>query len=154
MAKNIDWISVEGAYRAGVMPLREIGSAFGVSEAAVRKKAKQNNWPRSPNLVAGVDLHTKEGFIYLLSITDTAGCKFYKIGMAKILNQRLDNIQGCLPFELDVECAYFTYNRWAEELFIHKKFSKKKVRGEWFFLDDEDVKFIASRSLVSGQKNG
>ena len=48
MAKNIDWISIEGAFRAGVMPLREIGSAFGVSEAAIRKKAKQNNWLRDP----------------------------------------------------------------------------------------------------------
>ena len=48
MAKNIDWISVEGAFRAGVMPLREIGSMFGVSEAAIRKKAKQHNWLRDP----------------------------------------------------------------------------------------------------------
>ena len=48
MARNIDWLSIEGAYRAGIMPLREIGEAYSVSEAAIRKKAKQNDWLRDP----------------------------------------------------------------------------------------------------------
>lgn len=48
MARNIDWLTIEGAYRAGVMPLREIGAAYGVSEAAIRKKAKQCDWLRDP----------------------------------------------------------------------------------------------------------
>lgn len=48
MARNIDWLSIEGAYRAGVMPLREIGDTYGVSEAAIRKKAKLNDWLRDP----------------------------------------------------------------------------------------------------------
>ena len=48
MARNIDWLSIEGAYRAGIMPLRDIGEAYSVSEAAIRKKAKQNDWLRDP----------------------------------------------------------------------------------------------------------
>ena len=48
MARNIDWLAIEGAYRAGIMPLREIGAAYGVSEAAIRKKAKQSDWLRDP----------------------------------------------------------------------------------------------------------
>lgn len=48
MARNIDWLAIEGAYRAGILPLREIGDLYGVSEAAIRKKAKQNDWLRDP----------------------------------------------------------------------------------------------------------
>lgn len=46
--KNTDWIAVEGAYRAGVDSLRTIGSKYGVSEAMIRKKARQQGWSRDP----------------------------------------------------------------------------------------------------------
>lgn len=48
MASDKDWLAIEGAYRAGIMPLREIGAAYSVSEAMIRKKAKQSGWLRDP----------------------------------------------------------------------------------------------------------
>ena len=35
-----DWEAIETAYRAGVMSLREIASLHGISEGAIRKRAK------------------------------------------------------------------------------------------------------------------
>ena len=46
--KNVDWIAIEGAYRAGVDSLRTIAGAHGLSEAAIRKAAKKNGWSRDP----------------------------------------------------------------------------------------------------------
>lgn len=41
-----DWEAIESAYRAGVMSLRDIGAQYGVSEGAIRKKAKKLDWVR------------------------------------------------------------------------------------------------------------
>lgn len=45
MAKP-DWEAIETAYRAGVMSLRDIGALYGVTEGAIRKKAKKLEWVR------------------------------------------------------------------------------------------------------------
>lgn len=41
-----DWEAIETAYRAGVMSLREIASQHGISEGAIRKRAKRDDWSR------------------------------------------------------------------------------------------------------------
>jgi chaperonin cofactor prefoldin len=43
--KATDWEGVELAYRAGLLPLRDIGERFGISEGAIRKKAKNAEPP-------------------------------------------------------------------------------------------------------------
>jgi hypothetical protein len=45
MAKP-DWEAIESAYRAGALSLREIGAQYGVTEGAIRKKAKKLEWVR------------------------------------------------------------------------------------------------------------
>jgi hypothetical protein len=49
--RTIDWQACEREYRSGVMSLREMGSAYGVTESAIRKRAKRDEWTR--------DLHAK-----------------------------------------------------------------------------------------------
>lgn len=44
-----DWVAIEGEYRAGVQSVRAIADAHGISEAAIRKKAKQKGWMRDPS---------------------------------------------------------------------------------------------------------
>lgn len=39
-----DWEAIESAYRAGVLSLRDIGAQYGVTEGAIRKKAKKLEW--------------------------------------------------------------------------------------------------------------
>ena len=44
-----DWEAIESAYRARVMSLREIASQHGISEGAIRKRAKRDDWSRDLN---------------------------------------------------------------------------------------------------------
>ncbi|EAX5270549.1 hypothetical protein EWE08_22975 [Salmonella enterica subsp. enterica serovar Typhimurium] len=44
-----DWEAIETVYRAGVMSLREIASHHGISEGAIRKRAKRDDWSRDLN---------------------------------------------------------------------------------------------------------
>lgn len=44
--KSIDWERIEYDYRAGILSVREISEARGVSHTAVNKKAKQLGWER------------------------------------------------------------------------------------------------------------
>lgn len=46
MAKP-DWEAIESAYRAGVLSLRDIGDKCGVTEGAIRKRAKKFDWVRN-----------------------------------------------------------------------------------------------------------
>ncbi|HDT1533816.1 TPA: hypothetical protein QHT16_003852 [Klebsiella pneumoniae subsp. pneumoniae] len=41
-----DWEAIESAYRAGVLSLRDIGDKYGVTEGAIRKRAKKFDWIR------------------------------------------------------------------------------------------------------------
>lgn len=41
-----DWEAIESAYRAGVLSIREIASKNGITDGAIRKRAKKENWSR------------------------------------------------------------------------------------------------------------
>lgn len=42
-----DWEAIESAYRAGILSLRDIGDKYGVTEGAIRKRAKKFDWVRN-----------------------------------------------------------------------------------------------------------
>lgn len=44
--KPTDWERIEQLYRAGVLSVREIGAACGVSHTAINKRAKAGGWDR------------------------------------------------------------------------------------------------------------
>ena len=44
--KTPDWAQIEAAYRAGVNTLRQIASENGITEGAIRKRAKKEDWER------------------------------------------------------------------------------------------------------------
>lgn len=48
ISKNVDWVSIEGEYRAGVKPVTGIATAHGISHTAINKRAKANGWARDP----------------------------------------------------------------------------------------------------------
>jgi hypothetical protein len=41
-----DWERIEAQYRTGVASLREIAQLHGITEGAIRKRAKRDEWPR------------------------------------------------------------------------------------------------------------
>lgn len=42
----IDWEAIEREYRAGIRSLRDIADQFGVTEGAIRKRARRDGWER------------------------------------------------------------------------------------------------------------
>ena len=45
--KQVDWEKVEMEYRAGQLSVRAIAHEYGITEGAVRKRAKRDNWERN-----------------------------------------------------------------------------------------------------------
>lgn len=46
MAKNVDWLAIEGRYRVGASSVNAIAKEFGVTEGAIRSRAKKLGWSR------------------------------------------------------------------------------------------------------------
>ncbi len=44
----IDWLAIEGAYRAGQKSVRSIAEEHGIPETSLRRKAKKEGWTRDP----------------------------------------------------------------------------------------------------------
>lgn len=47
-ARTIDWISIEGEYRANARPVKDIARRYQVSDTAILKRAKKYGWARDP----------------------------------------------------------------------------------------------------------
>ena len=77
------------------------------------------------------------GFIYLVHCEG-----FYKIGIATNLRKRVSNIQTSNPFKVTLVAYTKTENVFADELELHELFKDKRVRGEWFKLNDDDLFYL------------
>lgn len=68
----------------------------------------------------------------------------YKIGKAKNLKKRLTTLQCGNATKLQ-EIALYTSNSGSKlERLLHEYFSAKRVRGEWFNLDNNDLNLLLS----------
>ncbi|MDU4249019.1 hypothetical protein [Pseudomonas sp.] len=59
--KTTDWEAIERAYRAGSLSMRAIAEANGISDGAIRKRAKKEGWLR--DLTDQVKTATKEKLV-------------------------------------------------------------------------------------------
>lgn len=66
VTKKVDWEAVEIDYRVGIMTLRAIGEAHGISHVAVQKRAKAEGWTR--NLSAKIKAKA-EGLVTKAAVT-------------------------------------------------------------------------------------
>lgn len=153
---HADWEAIERDYRAGVLSLREIAIPNGITEGAIRKRAKRDGWERASVVRApqGVKAFLtpsaekpRAGFIYVIYL-DAPGERFYKIGMSSNFNARFDAHRCASPFDIAVACAYFVGDMRSEESYLHRRFSGNRVRGEWFKLTRADVDSIAARGVL------
>lgn len=44
--KDVDWVAIEREFRTGLKSNRAIGTAYGVSDMAIRKRAKRDEWTK------------------------------------------------------------------------------------------------------------
>lgn len=49
--RTIDWVSIHSDYRTKAMGFRELSRWYGVSDAAIRKRAKKEGWTVDPEVV-------------------------------------------------------------------------------------------------------
>jgi len=87
-----------------------------------------------------VERTPKNGFVYLLK-TPLDGTLF-KIGKASNPYNRLKTFNVKLPFPIQYECLIQTTDMSLLERELHTKFASKRLDGEWFRLDQEDVEYI------------
>lgn len=68
--------------------------------------------------------------------------KFYKIGRATDLNNRMETLRTGCPLEIIPVGFYSVQNAVQLELFLHYKLQKYQVRNEWFDLPANILKTI------------
>lgn len=82
----------------------------------------------------------KYGYVYLIKSPKN----YYKIGRTKNPKDRRRTFSVKLPFEVEFLCLIQTNDMYALERTLHKHFKSKRVNGEWFKLDLEDLNKIKS----------
>lgn len=152
--KAVDWAAIESEYRAGITPLRKIGSTHGVSDVAILKRARKEGWPRTKRKAVPVpsadEVAAEAAFIYVLEIA-AGGNLFHKIGRASHPLSRAQEHQVSLPFKAVIVLCYLDASVIEEERLLHERFAAKRVRGEWFKLEPDDLRWIAERSYLAGR---
>ena len=94
---------------------------------------------KSQKRKAGKKQRTRSGFVYVLR-----GAGYYKIGLSKNVDRRMEQIEPKLPFETELLCTIATDDMHRLESELHKRFADKRASGEWFQLTENDVEYIKS----------
>lgn len=84
--------------------------------------------------VAVAEIDTS-GWVYVLD--DLQG--HYKIGKGKDLNRRVKQLRIQLPYPVALHYAFQTPNCHADEKTLHEQFKDKRLNGEWFGLELDDL---------------
>ncbi len=93
-------------------------------------------------------LKDDEHYIYLMFNNQN---KYYKIGRSKIPEYRERTLQAQEP-DISIMAKWIVNKPLEKEL--HKKFIDKRLRGEWFDLDEEDLAEISKIMKKFPQFNG
>lgn len=160
--KHYDWIGNDEAYKSIVWEIsdnnphgiktrkRMMLEALTINNGVVRDAAQQAgigfkthyDWMRIDKDYRSKSLQRKKtnGYVYLIHCKETT---FYKIGISKnSYGARLSQIQSCCPFELEMVHVIHSVNYLNLEKELHYKFKDKRVRGEWFDLDQASLNTV------------
>lgn len=85
------------------------------------------------------------GFVYLIQQVNG---QHYKIGKSITPDKRMSLFEVKLPFPIERICTIETDDMSGLERELHETFANKRVDGEWFALDTEDVEYIKSLAGV------
>lgn len=116
-----------------------------LSRERIEKEVEEQKYPCNYKEDKSID-----GYVYLVKLD-----KHYKIGIAQCPEQRLREFT-LLPYKLeDIKIAKVKDNQQVEKD-LHEKYKDKRVRGEWFKLNDIEVKeivdYLTSIEII-GSKN-
>lgn len=88
---------------------------------------------------------TKSGYVYVLQMD---GHPYYKIGRTVNISRRFGQISPQMPGRLIVVMAHRVDDAWRTESFLHDDFHWKRMNGEWFRLNEEDLREIRAHLLA------
>ncbi len=80
----------------------------------------------------------RSGYVYLV-LADTGE---YKIGYSSDVEKRIKVFSTQPPFDYTLTHTFPVDDMYGAEAILHTRFSQKRIKGEWFSLNDEDVKTI------------
>lgn len=138
------WDKAKALFEQG-LSLSQIEDETEINKTSISKKAKQEEWQKGVLLKNGNikpkfnNQEQQDGFLYVVSFIDTSSKVFYKIGIAKDHRSRLATHQTSIPFHLKIELICYVENMRDNEKELHELFKEKRIRGEWFSLDKEDI---------------
>lgn len=82
---------------------------------------------------------TKDGYVYIIKKNDE---NIVKIGMSKNYSERTKQISTKLPFEVETVKVFKTKDMYSLEKKLHDFYKEKRLNGEWFELNNEDLEYI------------
>ena len=85
---------------------------------------------------------TTAGYVYVLK---QVGGTHYKIGHTSNPDKRKHTFDVKLPFAVEFDILLKTDDRYTLEAQLHAHFAAKRVQGEWFALDDNDLAYIKAQ---------
>ncbi|WP_052520314.1 GIY-YIG nuclease family protein [Aneurinibacillus migulanus] len=88
--------------------------------------------------------NNKAKFVYLI-VEQLYGA--IKIGSTKKLDQRIMQFGVKLPFDIKIIHILYSENGGDTEKLLHMHFKKKRLNGEWFSLNQEDISNIKNLKL-------
>ena len=87
-------------------------------------------------------------FVYLIKSSG-----FYKIGVAGDVESRMAQLSTGNPFDLELVFCYEFENANVVEASLHQRFSKQRIRGEWFDIGvSGETDFHKICEMLGGQK--
>ena len=92
---------------------------------------------------------TKSGYVYVLQME---GHPYYKIGRTVNITRRLGEISPQMPSRAVVVMAHRVVDAWRTESMLHGNYKQKRLNGEWFRLEENDLREIKA-GLMSDQGN-
>lgn len=142
-----DWAIVQAFFEQGLslaeIVAREEVQRTGITDrGSISRKSKQEGWIKAIPNNRSTPMVAPPSLIYIITATEFGG--LYKIGMTSDVDRRLAEMQVGCPFPLYAVGAYRVERPFAVELMLHSFFYKKRIRGEWFRLDANDLHYIHS----------
>lgn len=125
----------EDALRPYVKRYHDTYLRSNAGKAWLRAQEKQRQKPRR---------QVRAGYIYVIQSQSGE----YKIGLSETPKKRISKLEVKLPFDIEVIHLIQTDDMHRLESSLHMTFEAKRVRGEWFALDSEDVDYIKQMTTM------
>lgn len=109
-------------------------------DARRKQKINQNKQQRKHQKSTTAKQAPAIAGVYVLQMGD-----IYKIGRSSNIQRRMSELCGMLPYPTVLICTIPDSRKLKSvELELHRRYSSKRLNGEWFTLEPEDVVYVRS----------